>query len=539
MPVHTLTVLLDGGTARRIRMADVRGIRIVDERLRDDLDTALSVALSAAREHTRSFTIHTRGEGERRLEVSYLVEAPVWKATYRLLLADEGRPQIQGWAVVDNTTDEDWADIGLSLISGLPVSFTHDLYTPRYVPRPEVAATEQQSIAPPVVDQSWAALDADLTAPAYAMEAAAPAPMAAAGAAMPARMMRSAKSRQAAVSSVEPQATTRAIGDLFGYDVDEPVTIGAHRSALVPIVLAPFDGQRVLLYNPRTREENPVSAVEMTNTTGLTLEGGPVTVLDGDTYAGEAMIEPVRDGETRLVPYAVELGVRADATSRRRHDASHRMVLSRGVMTTTSWEIHSATYRFSDTTGAARTLVLEHPHRGGEWAVTADVEPAEETPTVSRFRIQVAAQGVTTFEVTDRREQSTTVALSSLGDDILSGFAASGRLDGEARGTLEQVVRERQRLADLQRQVASTRDERADLVAGQDRIRQNLAALGSSSQEQEYRADLVGRLRAQEADLDRLDARLRELEAEEHQVAARVDDLLAGLEATFDVPVQG
>lgn len=531
MPVHTLTVLLDGGTARRIRMADVRGIRIVDERLRDDLDTALSVALSAAREHTRSFTIHTRGEGERRLEVSYLVEAPVWKATYRLLLAAEGAPQIQGWAVVDNTTDEDWSDISLSLVSGLPVSFTHDLYTARYVPRPEVAATEQQSIAPPVVEEAWSA-DAD---PAFPAPAAA-APMMVAGGAPQARAMtRASRRARPAVTPVTTETTTRSVGDLFGYDIDHPVTIGAHRSALVPIVLAPFDGQSILLYNPRTREENPVSAVELTNTTGLTLEGGPVTVLDGDTYAGEAMIEPIRDGETRMVPYAVELGVRADSTSDTRFDKAHQVVLERGTMTASGWEMRTATYTFTNKTHRERTVVIEHPHPGVEWEVTAEAPAVDRTPTVHRFRVALPA-GVTTFRVTDRRQTWQVVELASVGDDDLAAFAAAGELDHDASERLTAAVADRRQLAGVRRELADAERQRDTLVSGQERIRQNLGSLGPSSQEQEYRADLVARLRTQEGELDRLEERVRELEAEQQALTTRIADHLAGVHATVETP---
>jgi hypothetical protein len=46
----------------------------------------------------------------------------------------------------------------------------------------------------------------------------------------------------------------------------------------------------------------------LTNTTGLTLEGGPVTVTEGDTYVGEAMLDTMKPDDKRFVPYAVELG---------------------------------------------------------------------------------------------------------------------------------------------------------------------------------------------------------------------------------------
>ena len=105
------------------------------------------------------------------------------------------------------------------------------------------------------------------------------------------------------------QVRERKLGDLFEYEIEHPVTIRRNQSALVPIVLRAFEGRPVLLYNKQTRAENPMRCVEFKNTTGLTLEGGPVTVLEGGSYVGEAMLETLKPDEQRLVPYAVELGV--------------------------------------------------------------------------------------------------------------------------------------------------------------------------------------------------------------------------------------
>src|SRR5262249_48916854 len=94
-----------------------------------------------------------------------------------------------------------------------------------------------------------------------------------------------------AISSTPTQVRERKIGDLFEYEIEHPVTIRRNQSALVPIVLRPFEGRPVLLHNKQTRAENPMRCVEFKNTTGLTLEGGPVTVLEGGSYVGEAMLE--------------------------------------------------------------------------------------------------------------------------------------------------------------------------------------------------------------------------------------------------------
>src|SRR5262249_3187199 len=149
-------------------------VKVVDPTLKLDLDYYLRTQLSAKKKDARTFTFFAQGKGQRTIRVSYTLEAPVWKATYRILLGEEGKPPlIQGWAVVDNTQDEDWEDVQLSLIAGLPVSFVHDLYTPRYIRRPVVAVQETTGVLPPDVEEG-VALEAMLAEMPSASDAAVP-----------------------------------------------------------------------------------------------------------------------------------------------------------------------------------------------------------------------------------------------------------------------------------------------------------------------------------------------------------------------------
>src|SRR5581483_4454195 len=115
--------LSDSGEVRSFDLHHLAGLKILDAALRRDLDYYLRTQLSAKKKDARTFTFFARGEGPRRVRLSYTLESPVWTATYRILLGEEDRPPlIQGWAVVDNTQDEDWESAVLSLVAGLPVS---------------------------------------------------------------------------------------------------------------------------------------------------------------------------------------------------------------------------------------------------------------------------------------------------------------------------------------------------------------------------------------------------------------------------------
>ncbi|MGH9856044.1 MAG: carboxypeptidase regulatory-like domain-containing protein, partial [Blastocatellia bacterium] len=145
-----LVLVSDGGELRSIALDQIRGVKLLDAKLREDLEQYLSILQSTIHKNLRKLTISTTGQGERDLFLSYVVEAPVWKTTYRVVLDAKSKPFLQGWALVDNVQDEDWKDVTLSLVSGAPISFIQDLQQPRYKHRPTVGMPEDISVAPQI-----------------------------------------------------------------------------------------------------------------------------------------------------------------------------------------------------------------------------------------------------------------------------------------------------------------------------------------------------------------------------------------------------
>src|SRR5688572_15149695 len=202
--VAVLNLLTEGGI-RSVQLDEVRNLKIDDPQLREELQRALA-ALSQARDQDKKpVTVSFRGQGERRVRLGYVVEAPVWKTSYRLILSDEkegadpqgvergraaqpgpdggqlsrlarpgfdprandavvsatdaaeksplpGDGRLQGWAIIENQTDSDWSDVQLSLVSGRPISFIQDLYQPLYIPRPIVKPELYASLRPQTYD---------------------------------------------------------------------------------------------------------------------------------------------------------------------------------------------------------------------------------------------------------------------------------------------------------------------------------------------------------------------------------------------------
>ncbi|PIE06339.1 MAG: hypothetical protein CSA75_00050 [Sorangium cellulosum] len=323
-----LSLLVDGSALQTFDILQIKEIRFLDESLRKDLQHLLNILIAGKKKDLKRLTIFAKGHGQRRILASYVVETPVWKTSYRVLLGSE-KPIIQGWALVDNTQDEDWENVSLSLVAGLPVSFVHDLYSPRYKRRPIVEVREEQAYAPPTLEAAEACMDKFDDRQAYVGRQRAAKPMAAAapaGIPLGARGsgsigMRTMPTRATvAQGSLQVQSRTVDVGDQFHYEIENPVTVRRSQSALVPILQATFEGRRSAVFNPDIRERNPMSAVLLHNTTAMTLEGGPLTVFDGDNYVGESMLDTMRPKEERLVPYSVELA----STSLHNHKQNQR-----------------------------------------------------------------------------------------------------------------------------------------------------------------------------------------------------------------------
>ncbi len=135
---------------RSVKLADVQRVRFLNPIMDNEVRKALETLTLSHDTRKKAVSLNFVGEGKRNVRVGYVIENPIWKTSYRLVLgkAKEDKPFLQGWAVVENATDEDWKDVRMALVSGRPISFQMDLYTPLYVPRPTVVPELFASLQP-------------------------------------------------------------------------------------------------------------------------------------------------------------------------------------------------------------------------------------------------------------------------------------------------------------------------------------------------------------------------------------------------------
>jgi hypothetical protein len=533
-----LILLVGGQSLETFDLFELKSIVLLDDNLKKDLQYLLDTLISGKRKDAKKLTIFAKGKGERKIVASYVVETPVWKTSYRLVLPssqekDKKGVLVQGWALVDNTQDEDWDDVSLSLVCGLPVSFIHDLYSPRYKRRPIVAVHEEEAYGPPVLEEGFAAQDEAMPAsPAMEMAdmemSAKSMPAGAAGAPARSRMAQGAPmskkdmSRgEARVASAPVQTRTVEVGDLFQYAIENQVTVKRNQSALVPILQANSEGKRVAVYNREIREKNPMSCILLKNTTSMTLEGGPAMVMEDDSYVGEAMLDTFRPGEERLVPYSVELGCTVAIENNTKYEDVRFARIYGGYLYLYRYRISETTYVVNNKSDRPIDLFLEHRFIQN-WELVDKTKLYEKTDNFYRFRIDVPPKKATKFVVNEKGDESETYYITQTDTNTVDMWLSKKYIDAGTKKKLIAILEVNKRINELNSTISNAEQEVQNIFAHQQRLRENLQALGESREETKLRERYVSELNQQEDRLAVLNDKVNQMKSEKEQLEQKV-----------------
>jgi hypothetical protein len=480
-----LVLLLDGGELRTVDLAASQSIRFADPLVQKQLVGFLGALNQARSREKRAVYIDGTGSGSRQITASYMVSSPVWKSSYRLLFGDQAKPVLEGWAIVDNTSGDDWANIRLALVSGRPVSFISRLYDPKYIERQSAELAETASIAPVVHEGAMESVTVAAAAPMAAPEAATFKSLqrfAQLGRAPMAQMV-------AGVADAQPAVDSSEVGDLFEYRFATPVTIKRGESAMLPFLQEGISARRLLIYSSGL---NPLNAAELTNNTGKTLDGGPITVFDGRSYAGEALMETSKAGDKRLISYAVDLGTRITTAFDSSSDVIREIHVRRGILTTRSALQETRTYTIKNVDQKPKTLVIEHGVRPDYKLLNQ--KPAETTPHAYRFEVKLAAGTAQKFPVTEEHVYDNSIAIVSFTPDVLAIYIQNKALSDNGRRQLERIAAKKQEIAVNDAALRRAQGDSNELVSDQNRLRQNIDSLnrvsGQQDRVQQYARDL-------------------------------------------------
>ncbi len=470
--VEVLTLITADGLIS-VSLDKVRLIKLLDERRDKELREALAVLAGGADDARRTVQLRFAGKKKRKVQVGYITEAPLWKISYRLVLSDDPavKPYLQGWALVENTTDEDWEGVQLTLVSGRPISFIQDLYQPLYLPRPTVGPDIIAAVVPQLHDMALEE-SADMMEPQMLMSA----PAARGGARLTKRSIRADSMRQ----SVTSQAEGSSVGELFQYNITAPLALPRQQAAMIPVVSGDIGGEKISLYNADTDPKHPMNALRLVNDTALHLKAGPITVFDGGTYAGDARIGEVPPSDTRLITYAVDLSIEGVRTEAVGSGSEVSLTIRRGVLTITSKNRRETRYKFTSKAATSRTVLVEHP-LWESWKLTAPREPAETTRDRYRFAVSIAPGASELLNVVQEQALGTTVALLEADTTQLTHYASQGTLPSRLKEALAVTIARRRKITELESNADALDRERTQIHEEQGRIRGNLATLDKDS----------------------------------------------------------
>ena len=515
---RTRVTLLTADGLRQFVLEEVESVQVVDPVLRGRIARALEAMRRDAGQTSRVLALRAPGEGSREVRVGYVVGAPLWKVSYRMVLpAREGEAaRLQGWAVLENTTGADWNGVEVALQYGNPVTFRQALYRSYFVQRPEVPVEVLGRILPGV----------DTRAMAEAAPQPAPAPMAPAilgllGAASaertrsirPAPVM--AAPNETAVASEGAQETVFAL--------PAKVTLAAGHTATMPILDREVSARRVGLVQPG--RAHPLASIRLTNDTTTSLPAGVLTLYDPASpamFAGDARLGGLPAGESRLLSFAEDLRTEV----RWRQDDARSLAAvsaSQGVLRVDErLRVTTQVTVVAPATEPRELLVEVAKLHGGTLVLDAALVPTEETAGARRFAVTLKPGEQRILVVRQDRIIRESVGLLE-GEQAVARVIGMQGLDPAARAALQRLVDLRMALAAKADDVETLVGQAAEIEADQERVRRNLGAVPADDA-------LHGRLLRQ---LEGLEARMDAVRRNQTQARAAVAQAQRDLEAAI------
>ncbi|MHA1378048.1 MAG: hypothetical protein ACTSRG_06665 [Candidatus Helarchaeota archaeon] len=516
------------GQIKNIRLMDITGpdanFLLNDKKMQDELKFFIDTVYLGKKKDSKTLTIYFDGDStNEEVMIIYLQDTPAWKCSYRLIgnmfEDDDTAFYLQNYALVDNVMDEDWIDVDLTLVSGLPISFVYDLYSPNWInrsfKRPEKSyglsavefeeseqdiglLPEAEGLPPEEVERKPIKKPSRGLGFAKAVNAPSPSPppsvpLAASGA--PSSIMTSSAKKQMirrkmkkmdrhqefsmemmnedevfeeeseidvddAESIIRDTTTSslsfssgsssdissKSVSDFavseeaksseelaFRYEVPVPTTVKRNQSALIPILQKKIKGEKVSVYNESVREINPMLSINIQNTSGYTLESGPISLFSFDPatssaiFEGEAVLPFLRQGEERRIPYSVDLQVRVLKKIEDIQNDTRQFTFQDESFYKLVYSIKKFVYKIINSSKSKKTLILEQPKVSGFYLFDTE-DPIEKTANYFRFKVEIKPREVKEFVINFRKLNKLCIGLDSIAPNLVNKLYNQGKI---------------------------------------------------------------------------------------------------------------
>ncbi|HRH44171.1 MAG TPA: hypothetical protein PKY82_21240 [Pyrinomonadaceae bacterium] len=529
---YSLVIASDSGEISSFDLADIRSVKLLDEETKHDVNEFSNATASARRRDAKTINISSEGNGQREMIVSYTVSAPIWKTSYRVVLDAAGKPFFQGWAIVDNVSEEDWKNVQLSLVSGSPISFIQPLQNPLYRHRPVIEIPDDLSLEPQIYDPNGGGSGrgngygiGDGSGSGSGIGSGSGSGRGNGGISFdePAKVVTSVSELLSSENSgVQTAAKGVQFGDLFEYRIQRPVSVNRNRSALIPIVQTKMEGERVSIYRESNKQDRPMSGILLNNTSNLTFEGGAMTILDGEAYAGEALMERLKPKEKRLISFAIDLGTLFTVKNEQVREPAKLVKAVNGVFQIHYFYNDKKSYTISNQTDQKKVIYLEHPIRE-KWILSADTQkPIESTQNFYRFRIELQPFENKLFTINEKQPLMDSYRIAALKVEDLDLFIKQRYIDEATKQQLMQLINLRDEMAQIDKKIAELNEEEKIISNDQSRLRENIEALAKTPEAKQLITRYISKANDQETRVEAITKERKELKSQREQVEAKL-----------------
>ena len=591
---HRIT-LMDDTKMNVMRLSKVLAVTLEDGDLALQFHRSLDASAGEGMFQQVDVSIRLQGANAHDLLVSYVVAAPMWKPTYRVVLPEKGKGKalLQGWAVVDNVSGEEWREVKLGLTSGAPIAFRYDLHTPRDVERTDLTETGVRRRAEVAVGETSYAEEPPAPPPAPTAMASAAAPMRPAPSVAPAEekakkevaakdksVARSMKAAKAAPGAAAPrarpapaagggaldqmmesvaiekppeappvvdleslrrstlaQAKAAKVSGLTRFDLEPRVTVPDGASTMVAIINQEVMGEETFLFRPGGAglgyETNPYRVVRFRNDTPFVLESGPLAIYSGGSFVGEGISEAVGAGTSATIPFAVEPGIMVTSTVKDDGQEMRLIRIVRGVLEVETFQRKTTVYTVkSQTSRPAFTVLVRHAKAGSNYTLVSRTPGTEDLPDAYLIPVEVPRQQATSTVVEQTPTRRTISIWEGRALPLLERLLVATNLGQEARKRLEPIVARRQEIGRIDSQIEELKKQQAELDQRANETRENLDSIKKDPAAGALRAKLSKRLAEFASDGDRIGRQVVELQTKRMSLRIELEDLLQNLDLT-------
>lgn len=456
-----------------ISLKDVQSFKFTEPQRNEDLQKALGLILEASAKERKLISIDIEAAGERNIGLSYVMEAPIWKPSYRLDMGNTSAA-FQAWAIIDNSTDLDWKDVKLTLTSGRPVGFRQNLYEPYYTDRETIPILAGQTADIETFDSAY---DDDM-----AYEETMPIPL----------MEKRAYAKAAAPSMDEAKESSyfenqtiakSSAGEMFAFSPVKPVNLPRQKSTMIPLSLASLPAQKYSVFSsiPYGSDVHPKLCISIENNSGLKFPAGPITVFENGEYSGDAILEFLPENEKRLIAFGDDIDVRG--TKIEDFDENiHSLKIVKGVLTKRYKSSKNSVYTIKNSASKERSIIVEHFISAG-FNLADEKKLLEKTSNKYRFNIKVKANSQEKLEVVEERFFEEILQVNTMDNNSMIAISSNAKIPEKIKKAFKDVLNEKVKVDKAQIALTNLRSEQKNLNAEQDRIRKNLQAVGSETQQ--------------------------------------------------------